>query len=117
MNQPERHRSYLLDDGEARVEYEKDQKIPNAGTFTINKEDHTIGNLLRMQLLRHSEVRFAGYQMPHPLEHRCLVKVQTAKPTTPVDAFKTAVEDLQSEFGILDRRFREEVQRFKEEEA
>ena len=25
---------------------EKDPKIVNAATFTINKEDHTIGNLL-----------------------------------------------------------------------
>jgi len=31
-----------------RVSFEKDTKIPNAVTFTIRKEDHTLGNLLRM---------------------------------------------------------------------
>ena len=47
MNAPERHKCYLLDDDEKRMTYSNDQRIPNAGTFVINKEDHTIGNLLR----------------------------------------------------------------------
>lgn len=116
MNAPERHKSYLLDEDEPRLEYSKDEKIPNAGTFTINKEDHTIGNLVRIQLLRDKEVRFAGYQLPHPLEHRCLVKIQTtrSKPT-PVTAFKRCVDDLQTEFETLDRKFREQVFKYRED--
>ena len=42
-------------------------KVTNAGTFRFNKEDHTVANLLRMQLLRDPSVRFAGYYHPHPL--------------------------------------------------
>ncbi|KAJ8606422.1 hypothetical protein CTAYLR_010338 [Chrysophaeum taylorii] len=113
MNAPERHKAYLLEDDEARVEYAKDQKIPNAGLFTIYKEDHTIGNLVRMQLLRDSDVRFAGYKLPHPLEHRCLVKVQTTG-AKPKEVFLRSISDLHSEFDYLDRYFREEVLRFKE---
>ncbi len=30
-----------------RVIIEKDTKVPNAAVFTINKEDHTLGNALR----------------------------------------------------------------------
>lgn len=123
----------MLEDDEKRLEYERDQKIPNAGTFTINKEDHTVGNLIRMQLLRDKEVQFAGYQMPHPLEHRCLVKIQTTSSRpTPVTAFKRCIDDLQSEFETLERKFRvrgmhttavssrscaqEEVQQYRESE-
>jgi len=29
-----------------RVTYEKDTKVPNAVVFTVNKEDHTLGNML-----------------------------------------------------------------------
>merc|ERR1719240_725528 len=98
VNAPERSDSYRLAEGERRVLYAKDTKIPNAGTFTINKEDHTIGNLLRMQLLRDQQVRFAGYQMPHPLEHRTLVKIQTVNATpTPINALSNAINDLYSE--------------------
>ena len=29
--------------------------------YGVRKEDHTLGNLLRIQLLRDNNVRFAGY--------------------------------------------------------
>jgi hypothetical protein len=32
----------------ARVSYERDTKIINAASFTVEREDHTIGNILRM---------------------------------------------------------------------
>lgn len=31
-----------------RVSYERDTKIVNAASFTIEREDHTIGNIVRM---------------------------------------------------------------------
>lgn len=31
-----------------RVQYERDTKVPNAGTFVLQREDHTVGNLSRM---------------------------------------------------------------------
>lgn len=30
-----------------RITIAKDTKVPNAAHFTVNKEDHTLGNLLR----------------------------------------------------------------------
>ena len=115
MNAPERHRSYQLDEGQARMTYEPDQRVASAGTFTINKEDHTVGNLLRMQLLRDGDTRFAGYQLPHPLEHVCHVKVETAPPMTSTGARPGAVTDLRQEVELLDRGFRDECARAREE--
>jgi DNA-directed RNA polymerase II subunit RPB11 len=66
---------YIEPDGK-QVSYEPDEKTPNCGTITIVKEDHTIANLLRHQLLSQDKVRFAGYQMPHPLQHKVLVRVE-----------------------------------------
>jgi DNA-directed RNA polymerase II subunit RPB11 len=116
MNAPERHKKYQLDDDEKRMTYKNDEKIPNAGTFTINKEDHTVGNLLRMQILRSPDTKFAGYQLPHPLMNECRVKIQTTSAKlTPIGAFQRAIEDLQSEMDILDRNFREQVAKKKAE--
>ena len=82
----------------------------DAGTFTFNKEGHTAGELLRMQLLRDHQVQYAGYQLPHPLEHRMLIKVQTTGQTAaPVDVLKAAIVDLQGETEALDRGFRDGV--------
>ena len=47
MNAPERFKAFLLDDGEKKIEIQKDMKVPNAAVFTFNKEDHTLGNLLK----------------------------------------------------------------------
>lgn len=29
-----------------RITIEKDTKVPNAAIFTVNKEDHTLGNMI-----------------------------------------------------------------------
>ena len=47
MNAPPTFESFLLFDGEKKITKEQDTKVPNASIFTINKEDHTIGNLIR----------------------------------------------------------------------
>lgn len=47
MNAPSAFEPFLLFDGEKKVSVEKDTKVPNAAIFTFNKEDHTLGNLLK----------------------------------------------------------------------
>lgn len=41
--------------------------IPSTSVFTFNKEDHTLGNMLRARLLQSPHVLFSGYKVPHPL--------------------------------------------------
>ncbi|DAZ93898.1 TPA: hypothetical protein N0F65_004745 [Lagenidium giganteum] len=106
MNAPNRSDSYLLPEGAAKVKYEKDTKIPNAGRFTILREDHTIGNLVRMQLLRDPNVTFSGYQHPHPLVHDITVRVQTNDASSPVEALANCLDDLSTEFDEIAQKFR-----------
>jgi DNA-directed RNA polymerase II subunit RPB11 len=104
MNAPERAASFLLDEdsGEVKVTYTPDTKVSNAGTFRFNKEDHTVGNLVRMQLLRDPSVRFAGYIHPHPLVHYLDLKIQTNSSTVaPVEVLSSAIEDLANETDHL----------------
>ena len=55
MNAPPTFESFLLFDGEKKITKEQDTKVPNASIFTINKEDHTVGNLVRsvMNILKY----------------------------------------------------------------
>ncbi|CAG2107769.1 unnamed protein product [Medioppia subpectinata] len=48
MNAPPAFESFLLFEGEKKITIEKDTKVPNAAIFTVNKEDHTLGNMIRM---------------------------------------------------------------------
>lgn len=47
INQPNRVESWLLQDGEKRLTISEDPKIPNAATFVVRAQDHTLGNMLR----------------------------------------------------------------------
>ncbi|CAI5440963.1 unnamed protein product [Caenorhabditis angaria] len=104
MNAPAAFESFLLFEGDKKIEIEKDTKVPNAAVFTINKEDHTLGNMLKCQLLRDPQVLFAGYKNPHPLEHKILLRVQTTAESTPADALNSAITDLIGELSILEHR-------------
>lgn len=92
--------------------YQDDLKIPNAGTFKLENEDHTLGNLIREQLLAETPgVLFAGYKKPHPLEKHVLIKVQTVESKHPIDAFRHGVNALLEKNLSLRRQFQERMKR------
>ncbi|RKF72011.1 DNA-directed RNA polymerase II subunit RPB11 [Golovinomyces cichoracearum] len=122
MNAPDRFELFLLGDDEKKCIEAADTPIrvkeikltlegtPNSSVFTINKEDHTLANMLRSYLLKDSHVLFAGYKIPHPLFATLELRVQTDGEITPKDALvgccKTLVNDLQ----IMSREFTKEYE-------
>jgi len=109
MNAPPTFESFLLFDGEKKITKEQDTKVPNAAVFTINKEDHTLGNMIRQQLLKDPNVLFAGYKNPHPLEHKVILRIQTTSDYTPQDALMNAITDLISELSLFEESFKESL--------
>ncbi|KAH9847450.1 RBP11-like subunits of RNA polymerase [Lenzites betulinus] len=110
MNAPNRYELYVLDEGERPVEVTEDSKIPNAATIKIVKQDHTLANLLRSQLLSMPQVLFAGYKVPHPLHPYFLLKIQTDGSETPVQVLETACTKLIGTIATLEAKFKREFQ-------
>ncbi|KAJ2816826.1 DNA-directed RNA polymerase II core subunit, partial [Coemansia furcata] len=75
------------------------------------REDHTIANILRYQLLQNPLVLFAAYRSPHPLEYYVELKVQTAPKTTPVAVMREAIQALMVEYGNIRSAFDAEIYR------
>ncbi|KAK4356363.1 hypothetical protein RND71_025334 [Anisodus tanguticus] len=94
MNAPDRYERFVVPEGVKKVSYERDTKIMNAATFTVEREDHTIGNIVRMQLHRDENVLFAGYKLPHPLQYKILLR-----------AYNQAINDLDKELDHLKNQF------------
>ncbi|EGC29943.1 hypothetical protein DICPUDRAFT_90278 [Dictyostelium purpureum] len=113
MNAPDRFELFVLPEGAKKVTMTRDTKIPNASMFVILKEDHTVGNLVRMQLVADPDIIFAGYRMPHPLEHNVNIRIQTNQNTTPLDSIKKSIECLTNEFLNIEDQFKTMVQRKK----
>ncbi|CAG8480601.1 5729_t:CDS:2 [Ambispora gerdemannii] len=110
MNAPNRD-NFNLPEGVKKISFEEDHNIENAVTFKIEKEDHTIGNLLHRQLLKEKQIVFAGYKVKHPFEETVIVRVQTTKETTPQTMMTKAVSDLMSVTGFLTSKFTEQVEK------
>jgi DNA-directed RNA polymerase II subunit RPB11 len=65
-----------------------------------------------MQLHRDNNVLFAGYKMPHPLEHKFVLKIQTTAHTTPSAVLDQCLQDLEKEFTQLEDRTRAQLSDF-----
>ncbi|KAI9818214.1 MAG: DNA-directed RNA polymerase II core subunit [Pycnora praestabilis] len=107
-NVPGRFELFLLGEGEKKVVMTPDTRIPSSALFTFNKEDHTLGNLLRSRLLTSPHVTFAGYKVPHPLFSNFELRVQTDGEMTPKDALVQACRDIVQDLGALGREFTKE---------
>jgi len=108
MNAPNRYELYVLEDGEKPVEITEDTKIPNAATIKIVKQDHTLGNMLRAQLLSMPQILFAGYKVPHPLHPYFLIKIQTDGTVTPQEVLEQACKKLIGTMASLEAKFKRE---------
>lgn len=121
MNAPDRFDRFVVPENLKKVAYSKDSKLNNAGTLVFQREDHTIGNLLRVQLLEDEDVIFAGYKIPHPLQYQMIVRVQTmgreqqsGRDKSPLDATVQAFDALSAEFAQIGQQFENESTRFLE---
>ncbi|KAL2460128.1 DNA-directed RNA polymerase II [Abeliophyllum distichum] len=111
MNAPDRYERFVVPEGVAKVSYERDTKIINAASFTIEREDHTVGNILRMQLHRDENVLFAGYKLPHPLKYKIIIRIHTTSQSSPMQAYNQAINDLDKELDHLKNAFEAELAR------
>lgn len=100
-----------------RIHIKPDEKVPDAVVFDIWLEDHTMGNALRMELLRNEQVLFCGYKVPHPYNNMIELRVQTLPQTTPEAAVRSAVRNLRTEFKSMLEQFDESVAEVQEAQA
>ena len=101
MNEPNRADLFIVPDGKSKIDQRADTKAPNASLFVIEREDHTLGNLLRAQLDKNSQVMFSGYRVNHPLEHRIELRVECTPDSTPQRALVDACSELKTQITAL----------------
>ena len=101
MNAPDLNQLYILQEGEDKIIIQ--EKGKNICNFTLIKEYHTAGNMLRMMLLRNPHVIFAGYRQPHPLTYNIEMTIRTDDTTTPKEALDQALNDIIREIEIMQK--------------
>lgn len=51
----------------------------SSATYSFVGEDHTLGNLVRNQIVKNKHVEFCAYSVPHPSEAVANVRIQLAE--------------------------------------
>jgi len=118
INNPERWACWRFEDEDEGqiISVKTESKMANAQSLVLYKEDHTIGNIVRMQLLRDNRVRYAGYKMPHPTIHDCHIKIQTMEASSSsLKVFDEALEDLGEEVSRLKNQFSSAYQTYSQQ--
>lgn len=104
-------------DGDVKITEQRCPQNPNTSLFKLEKEDHTVANMLRMKLHEDTQVKIAGYRVPHPTQHNVEIRVQTAsdatdKPVpTPKEALSEAIRKSLKELEELEVKFTEAAAR------
>ncbi|KAK2498905.1 hypothetical protein MC885_010220 [Smutsia gigantea] len=107
MNAPPAFESFLLFEGEKKPQPSGKTPWLEAGSPKgIRLSPSQCPSLYLRQLLKDPQVLFAGYKVPHPLEHKIIIRVQTTPDYSPQEAFTNAITDLISELSLLEERFR-----------
>ena len=100
-----------------RIVYENSMKVPNFACVTINGEDHTLGNLVRQELLKDRRVRFAGYRKPHPLFDLVEIKVQSNGEEEPCKLIESACFNILNHVSAIENSFENALNQFENEQA
>jgi len=77
------------------VEFGENETI---ATLTFYDQDHTIGNSLRYMCMKNKNTSFCGYTIPHPLENKMKLRIQT----TEKPALKVVEESIDSLCSVLE---------------
>ncbi|XP_003376002.1 DNA-directed RNA polymerase II subunit RPB11 [Trichinella spiralis] len=83
-----------VEDQKIKVSYPKGSYSPHCQSFTIEKEDHT-------------------YNVPHPMEDRILLHIETDKSVSAVDIFKRGLKQASFIFETLKTKVEEAVSKYK----
>ena len=89
----------------------------SSATYAFVGEDHTLGNLVRNQIVKNKHVQFCAYSVPHPSEAICNVRIQLAEDNDAIDTNKVLKASLKRVSRVCDALTEKFQQRLKEFKA
>ncbi|KAK0416723.1 hypothetical protein QR680_012649 [Steinernema hermaphroditum] len=81
-------------------------------TVILHEEDHTIGNSVKHIMCQMEGVEFCGYNIPHPLEDKILLRVQTKEGYNAATILLEALDHLAASFRKISEKFESSYAKF-----
>ncbi|EMF11644.1 DNA-directed RNA polymerase I and III 14 KDA polypeptide [Sphaerulina musiva SO2202] len=76
-----------------------------AASFAFEKEDHTLGNVLRYLISKNPDVEFVGYSIPHPSEAFMNLRIQTWDNVSVFEVLRKGLQDLEDMCDVIEEKF------------
>ena len=89
------------------MEIEVRKKTDRELVIKLKGEDHTLGNLIAKEALKHPHVRLAAYAIEHPLEGSPVIRIVTDGELCATEALKDVINSLIKESNDLLKALRE----------
>jgi len=77
------------------------------GVIIITNEDHTLGNIITRGLQLHPKIKFAGYNLPHPLDMKVHFHYKTTKDGNIKNIIKDVITYYQKLFSDMRTHFKD----------
>jgi DNA-directed RNA polymerase subunit L len=77
------------------------------GVIIITNEDHTLGNIITRGLQLHPKIKFAGYNLPHPLDMKVHFHYKTTKDGNIKNIIKDVITYYQKLFSDMRTQFKD----------
>ena len=84
-------------------------------TYSFTGEDHTLGNIVRNQIVKNKHVEFCAYSVPHPSEQICNIRIQLAEGSE-LETNKVlgaSLKRVSKICDVLEEKFTERLKEFK----
>ena len=75
-----------------------------SGKLLLDESDHTLGTMISEGLQNHKKIKFAGYNMPHPLEQKVLFHYEMLKEDNIKDIMQDVVDYYKKIFSTIHKK-------------
>mmetsp|Transcript_115324 Transcript_115324/g.160030 ORF Transcript_115324/g.160030 Transcript_115324/m.160030 type:complete len:116 (+) Transcript_115324:71-418(+) len=82
-------------------------------TYSLLNEDHTLGNLMRNQLIKNNGVQFCAYSVPHPSEPIMNVRLQVSEGQDTNKVMKHGLKRIAKMCDALEEKFTNRLEEYK----
>jgi len=96
-----------MDQGESKIYVVSNTS--NTLHIQIKQESHTIGSILKAELINHRNVCMASYLKPHTQQDFIQLKIKTNSKTSPIKEILTTCTNLLQQLRVLDEKFVEKL--------
>lgn len=85
-------------------------------TFSLENEDHTLGNSLKCILAQKEEVAFVGYSIPHPTLSEMNIRLQVVGERSALDLLAEGLDDLAALVNHVQETFETQLTNFQDQQ-